>query len=143
MSIVYSIEEDRGIAFAVWEGLVTAAEWLTHVRHLVADPKWPPSRALHLSDLRSARLDPSIDKAALSEAALLFGSHQRIDGLKAAIVAGDAYEQARMFEDLIARHRAIVIAFNSLSPACYWLGVDANHAERTLTSLRLSNRNAP
>ena len=141
MSIGYKIDEDRGIAFVRWDGVVTAAEWLIHVRQLIADPKWPPSRALHLSDLRSARLDPSIDQAALSEAAALLGSHTRIDGLKAAIVAGDAYEQARMFEDVIARHRAMVFAFNSLNPACDWLGIDTGHAAQILASLRPSTRN--
>jgi hypothetical protein len=136
MSIGYTI--DDGTAFVRWDGVVTAAEWLRHVRQLVADPMWPPFRARQLSDLRSARLDASIDEAAFGEAAALFGSNSRIDGLKAAIVAGAAYPQARMFEDVIARHGATVFAFNSLNPACDWLGVDVDHASQTLASLRPS-----
>ena len=86
MSIVYRIED--GVAFVLWDGLVKADEWLTHVRRLVADPAWPQSRALHLSDLRSADIDESINQAVLTEAAGLFGSHNRIQQLRAAIVAG-------------------------------------------------------
>ena len=136
MSITYSIDEDLGMVFVLWDGTVTAAEWLTHVRRLTADARWPTSRAL--SDLRSARLDSSIDDAVLREAAGLFGSHHQIDRLKTAIVAGDAYEQARVFEDVIARHRALVIAFNSLKPACDWLGIDVAAADEALASLRRS-----
>ena len=140
MSIGYRIDEDQGVTFVLWDGVVTAAEWFTHVRQLTADPKWPPSRALHLADLRSARLDPSIDRAALSEAAALLGRHKRVDAVKAAIVAGPSYEQARMFEDVIAPHHALVFAFNSLTPACDWLGIDPNHAAQTLATLRPPTR---
>lgn len=143
MSIVYRIEEERGIAFVLWDGMVTGDEWLRHVRRLIVDPKWPPAQALHLSDLRSARIDGSINTTALQEAAALFGSNERIAGLKAAIVAGDAYVQARIFEDLIAQHRGSVIAFNSLGPACAWLGVETGHAEQALEELRRSTHHSP
>jgi hypothetical protein len=134
MSIVYRIE--NGVALVLWDGLVKADEWLAHVRRLVADPAWPPSRAIHLSDLRSADIDASINNAVLMEAAGLFGSHANIRQLRAAIVAGDAYAKARMFEDLIARHRGMVFAFNSLRPACSWLGIDVNETEQSLEILR-------
>ena len=39
-----------------------------------------------------------------------------------------------MFEDLIARHRGLVFAFNSLRPACSWLGIDHSDAERSLAT---------
>jgi hypothetical protein len=140
MSINYRIDEDRGVAFVLWDHVVTADEWLSHVRRLVADPMWPPLRGLHLSDLRSARIDRSINAAVLEEASALFGSDTRISTLKAAIVAGDAYAQSRVFEDFIAQHRAIVIAFNTLRPACEWLGIDTEDAQRELEALRTSAR---
>jgi hypothetical protein len=141
MSIVYRIED--GVAVVLWDGLVKADEWLAHVRRLVADPAWPPSRALHLSDLRSASIDESIDQVVLREAAGLFGSHERIQQLRAAIVAGHSFAKARMFEDLIARHRGLVFAFNSLRPACSWLGIDLSDAERSLDTLRTMLRDGP
>jgi hypothetical protein len=143
MSIGYRIDEDQGVAFVLWDGVVTAAEWLAHIRQMIADPRWPPARALHLTDLRSARLDASIDAAVLREAAALFGSHKGIEGLKAAIVAGHSFEQARIFEDVIAQHQALVFATNSLNPACAWLGIDAGHAEQTLASMRPPRGNRP
>jgi hypothetical protein len=139
MSINYTIDEDHGIAFALWDGIITRDEWLTHVRQLVADPAWPPSRGLHLSDLRSAHLDLSLDAAAQSEGAAVLGSHRRIRELKAAIVAGPSYAPSRLFEDLIAPHQALVFAVNSLTPACDWLGIDVAYAEQALASLRLSS----
>ena len=48
-------------------GSLTYGDWLL-------TPAWPPSRALHLSDLRSADIDESINQAVLTEAAGLFGS---------------------------------------------------------------------
>jgi hypothetical protein len=51
--------------------------------------------------------------------------------LKAAIVAGDAYARSRVFEDFIAQHLAIVIAFNTLRPACEWLGIETERAAGT------------
>jgi hypothetical protein len=134
MSIAYRI--DDGVAIVFWDGLVKADEWLTHVRRLVADPAWPPSRGLHLSDLRSARIDESVDHAALTEAVALFGAHDRIRELRAAIVAGESFANARLFEDLIARQRGVVFAFNSLRPACDWLGIDPAKVEQSLELLR-------
>ena len=135
MGIAYTIDEARGVSFALWDGLITAADWLAHVRRLTSEPQWPPSRALHLADIRTAGLDGSINEAAFREAAALYGRHKRFDGLKAAIVAGDAYPAARLFEDVIGQHGAVVIAFNSLNPACDWLGIDTAHASETLATL--------
>jgi hypothetical protein len=134
MSIVYRI--DDGVAVVLWAGLVTADEWLAHVRHMVADPAWPPARGLHLSDLRSARIDASIDHAALSAGAALFGAHDKIGDIRAAIVAGESFANARLFEDLIARQHGMAFAFNSLRPACDWLGVDPAAVEASLELLR-------
>jgi hypothetical protein len=141
MSIVYRI--DDGVAFVLWDGLVTGDEWLTHVRQLVADPAWPTPRALHLSDLRSAYIDESITQVVLTEAAGLFGSHPRIHQVRAVIVAGDAFGKARIFEDMIARHGGMAFAVNSLRPACSWLGIDHRHAERSIDLLRTMLRDRP
>src|SRR6188474_3654637 len=122
MSIVYRINQERGVAFVVWDGLVTADEWLAHVRRLLADADWPPDRRLHLSDLRTATPDASIDEVVLKQAADLFGP--QVANLRAAIVAGDAFEKAGIFERLITRYRPFVFVFNTLNPACGWLGVD-------------------
>lgn len=140
MSIVYRINQERGVAFVVWDGLVTADEWLAHVRRLLADADWPPDRRLHLSDLRTATPDASIDEMVLKQAADLFGTHPQVGHLRAAIVAGDAFEKAGIFERLITRYRPFVFVFNTLHPACGWLGIDVADAQRTLESLRARAR---
>jgi hypothetical protein len=142
MSIVYRIDQERGIAFVVWNGVVTADEWLAHVRRLLSDADWPPAGRRHLSDLRTATPDASIDEAVMNQAADLFGAHPMIANLKVAIVAGEAFEKAGMFERFLTRHRPFVFVFNTLNPACGWLGIDVTDAERTLQSLRAQSRGA-
>ena len=144
MSIVYRIDQERGLAVVLWDGRVTADEFLAHARRLLADAEWPPPEGRHLTDLRSAIVDASIDDAVLKEAADLFGTHPKIAGLRVAIVAVDAFVQAAVdafvetgvFERLIPRHRPLMFVFDSLNPACEWLGVDANDVGRSLQSLK-------
>jgi hypothetical protein len=117
VSIRYRIDEDLGVTFVRWDGIVTANEFLAHVRRLTTDPAWPPHRLMQLTDLRALADHSSIDDATLAEAASLFGAHPRIQNLKAAIVAGDTLVKANLFERLVARF-ASVITFNSLNRAC-------------------------
>ena len=42
MSIVYRVDENLGVTFVVWDGTVTADQFLAHVRRLIADVNWPP-----------------------------------------------------------------------------------------------------
>ena len=140
MSIVYRIDQEGGIAFVVWDGVVTADEWLAHARKLLADAAWPPDGRMHLSDLRTATPDVSIDEGVLKRVADLFGTHPKIANLRVAIVAGGAFVKAGIFERFITRHRPFVFVFNTLNPACGWLGIDVADAQHTLASLRARAR---
>jgi hypothetical protein len=140
MSIVYRIEADPGITYVVWDGTVTADEWLAHVQRLLADPEFPPAGHLHLTDLRTATVDASIDEAVLKTAADLFGQHPNISNLRAAIVAGGEFLKAGIFEQMFLRYPIFVFSFNTLRPACEWLGIDSDHAERILRPLRDQSR---
>ena len=142
MSIVYRHDQARGTTYVLWDGIVTANEFLTHVRKLVADPRWPLEARRHLSDLRTASVEASIDEAVLKQAADLFGVHPKIGVVRAAIVAGDAFVKAGQFERLIARYRPFVFVFNSLNPACRWLGIDREEVEDTLQTLRTGARSS-
>ena len=42
MGIVYRIDQDCGVAVVLWDGRVTADEFLAHTRRLLADTEWPP-----------------------------------------------------------------------------------------------------
>jgi hypothetical protein len=140
MSIVYRIDKEQGSTFVLWHGVVTAEVFLAHARQLRSDADWPPDRHLHLSDLRTASLDVSIDEGTLAAVADLYGGHPKIATLRAAIVAGEAFKKAVVFEHLISRYRLSVIVFNTLVGACTWLGINVDHAEQTLRQLRVQAR---
>jgi hypothetical protein len=53
-------------------------------------------------------------------------------GMPLSIVAGDVYERAGRFERMIKRYRTFTFVFNSLNPACEWLGGNAKYVERIL-----------
>jgi hypothetical protein len=135
MSIVYRVDERLGTAFVVWQGTVTAEEFLAHVRRLTADADWPPDQRKHLTDLRSAIVDVSIDDQVLKTAADLFGKHPKTGKLRVAVVAADSYIKAGTFEKLIAPHQVLLFVFNSIRPACGWLGIDVADAEAILQAL--------
>ena len=136
MSIVYRVDQRLGASLVLWHGTVTADQFLAHVRRLTADPDWPPDGKRHLSDLRTAVFDASIDNDVLKTAADLYGRHPEIQHLRAAIVATDSFVQAGVFERFITPYGPCVFVFITLNPACAWLGIDAAEAERILRTLR-------
>ena len=81
MSIVYRIDRAQGITIVLWDGAVTADEYLAHVRRLLSDADWPLHRHRQLGDLRTASVD-AIDEATLETAAALFGKHPEITHFK-------------------------------------------------------------
>jgi hypothetical protein len=138
MGIVYRIDQEKGITFVRWDGVVTAEDFIAHVLRLTSDASWPPPGRLHLSDLRSASLDiAKVDEAILEKAAKLFGRHpEKIAKMKAAIVANEAFKKSVSFEHYAAPYGLSVIVFNTLHTACIWLGIDAGEAEGALRQLR-------
>jgi hypothetical protein len=140
MGIAYHLNQDLGVSLVVWDGLVTATEWQAHARRMLADTRWPARKGLHLVDMRSTRLDASIDEAAIKATADLFGQHPRIAALKAAVVAGEAFTRAAQFERIIAQYRSTLITFNILATACAWMGLDTTAVEPELQAIRAELR---
>ncbi len=137
MSIVYSIDKEKGITFVRWDGMVTADEFLAHVHRLTSDANWPPEKRLQLSDLRNTSTDSSIDKSTLETAADLFGKQtKKIADMKAAIVAQDEFNKAVAFERYVFKYIPSVIVFNDLHTACMWLGISVEEAEGALQRLQ-------
>ncbi len=135
MTIVYRIDEDQGISFAKWHGVITADEFLAHAQQLLSEPAWPPRKG-NLTDLRFGRLDGSLDEAAIQKMARMYGNHPRIANLKLAIVASESFDKASIFEHTLLQYRPSVIVFNSLDTACAWLGIDTCLAENALAKLK-------
>ena len=126
MSIVYRIDKEKGLTVVLWEGVVTADDFLAHVRRLTSDADWPPPRRLHLSHLRFTSLDASMDEAIIEKAADLYGNHLKKGvNMKVAIVADEAFMKAVAFERVLLRYGASVVVFNFLDNACTWLGIEA------------------
>jgi hypothetical protein len=137
MSIVYRIRKEEDLTLVLWDGVVTADDFLAHVRRLTSDAEWPPPGRLHLADLRITSLDATMDDSILETAADYYGSHShKLAKMKAAIVAREAFKKAVAFERLVSRYGVTAIVFNSLDTACTWLGVDYGEVGRSLQQLR-------
>jgi hypothetical protein len=144
MGIAYRIDEKLGATLVAWADVVTGEQFLAHVGRLSSDPRWPPAARLHLTDLRMASLDSSLDDATIEKAAELYGRHrQKIENMKVAIVAGKAFERAAVFERVLERHGATVIVFNFLDTARKWLNLDGSEVERAMHELNERARGTP
>jgi hypothetical protein len=140
VTIVYHIDKKAGITYVIWDGVVAAETYIAHVKRLLADPDWPPARGLHLSDLRSASLDSTIDKTVLEQAVAMFRAHPKTPIVRTAIVAHGAFQQALLYERLVSAIEPSVIVFHNLDTACIWLGTDPASAARELNFLRARAR---
>jgi hypothetical protein len=140
VTIVYHIDKEAGITYVIWDGVVAAEQYIAHVKRLLADPGWPPARGLHLSDLRTASLDSTIDKTVLENAVAMFAEHPKISIVRTAIVAHAAFHKALLYERLISPVEPSVIVFHNLDTACLWLGTDPAAAAREQNSLRARAR---
>ena len=137
MGIAYRIDKQLGATLVMWANVVTADAFLAHVQRLCADPEWPPPGRLHLCDLRSVSLDASLDDTVVAQAAALYaGQRQKIENMKVAIVAAEAFERAVVFERVLERAGAHVIVFNFLDTARKWLNLAADDVEPALVQLR-------
>jgi hypothetical protein len=141
MSIVYRIDNEKGIIFAVWDGAVTEDELLAHMRRLTLDPGWPSRKRMQLTDLRTTTAYTNIDETSLKKLVAFLGkSRDKIAKMKIALVASEAYHISNVFQHLMADFPLSIIAFNSLDTACTWLGISALETGRTLEQLRAEAR---
>ena len=139
MGIRYRIDQELGVTFALWEGTVTAGEFLENAKRMIADPEWPPRRRLHLVDVRAASRGTGFDVSMMEEAARLFvADPQKTDTMKVAIVAGQMFQESTRFQEIlsrVSRQGTSVIVFNSIEVACVWLGIDVHAAQEILRQL--------
>ena len=135
MSIVYRIDKENGTLFIVWDGVIKAGDPQQNALGVTTDEDFPPARNLILTDLRTAIIDPSIDAEVLEEVATFYGSHEKADKLRVALVASEAYTRSDLFQQLVSQYGISAIVFNTLDTACIWLGIDEEMCERTLQEL--------
>ena len=141
MSIVYDVNDDGGVLYVVWDGPVTADDFLGYLRRLVADPGWPARRRLQLDDARTALPDRSIDRDVILAAVDILAAHpDKLMGAKLAVVATEAFDPALDFVHVFLEHLPSSIACHDLATACRWLGIDEAHADGVLERLRAQAR---
>lgn len=137
MGTTYHIDKKLGITFAVWDGSVTEDELMVHLRQLTADPDWPGKNCMQLSDLQATSLSTYLDETKLKKVVAFLNKFRgRFTNMKMARVAHEAYQMSNIFQHLMMIYPVSVIAFNGLSTACTWLGVDSRVAEHPLQQLR-------
>jgi hypothetical protein len=134
MPITYSIDEDLGLTLVHWHGMVTAEEFLAHTHNLSTDTHWPPSKYLHLTDLRTATLHESVNQDILLKIAEMYRAHPKVRALKVAIVAERDFDKAIVFQRLVQSYLSVIVFYNFIT-ACVWLGISPEKTSRTLTSL--------
>lgn len=128
----------------MWDGVVTADEFLTHMRRMISDPDWPSSRRIQISDMQSASADATIDQSVLRHAAFLLGEHpDKLANAKVAIIAGGEFMKASSLEGMLPSASFAMIVFNSLDTACTWLGLEFDETQSQLQELRAFLRNPP
>lgn len=135
MPIMYSIDVDLGLTLVRWHGMVTADEFLAHTHKLSTDSHWPPSKYLHLADLRTATLHESVNQDILLKIAEMYSVHPKVRSFKVGIVVtAEAFYKAEAFQRLVQTYMSVIVFF-SLSTACDWLNISQENADRTLGSL--------
>ncbi|NWF74434.1 MAG: hypothetical protein HXY51_15535 [Nitrospirae bacterium] len=135
MPIMYSIDVDLGLTLVRWHGMVTAEEFLAHTHKLSTDSHWPPSKYLHLADLRTATLHESVNQDILLKIAEMYSVHPKVRRFKVGIVVtAEAFYKAEAFQRLVQTYMSVIVFF-SLSTACDWLNISQENADRTLDSL--------
>jgi hypothetical protein len=141
MSIAYEINKDMGATCVVWDRTVNAEQFLAQANRLSSDANWPPLERRHITDLRSAFLDASMNDATLEQVADIYGCQPgRLANMKIAIVAHHGFERASAFERMLMRYGPRVVVFNQVNTACTWLGMPFERVETRLHQLRAAAR---
>lgn len=133
MGISYHIDEDCGMTFVRWSGLVTASDFLANTSRVYADAAWPPEKHLHLTNLRGPFGSVS-DRASAPEDRRHIQAASGIGRFKVAMVASNFFPQTMVFQRAL-KSSAFVIVFSALATACTWLDLTRKYAEQRLRTL--------
>jgi len=136
MGITYQCDRAKNTIFIVWDGEVTADEWLAQAHKLMAEPDWPAITRL-ITDVGTVSNTASIGDQEIETVAALFRAHSGTTIKKRlAILANDLFGKARKFELQLSRFGLLVVVFNQLQTACLFLNIDPTETEQTLEGLR-------
>ena len=136
MGIVQHFDQNKGVAFIVWDGAVTAEEWFIAAHNLVSNPAWMQTSRV-LADLQSVVDTSTIGDAEIARAVeILSANPSALRGKRVAMIARDAFGRARQFGQLIAGLGTSAVVFNNLDTSCLFLGLEASEAHRVFEGIR-------
>ena len=137
MPIDYVSDKSLGLSVTVIEGTVTVDEWRSHVRRQLADPDWPAGPA-SLTDARGANAVANGEPAVQEMAAMYAAKASQTRNMRFAVVAKDAFEMARDFEEAVEPGGTRSLTVTSLDVACAWLCVDRDVVDALIQRVRAS-----
>jgi hypothetical protein len=123
MPIFYRIYADYNCVLKVWVGEVTMETWYAVERRIMEDPDLPRRYKL-LIDVRKAG-DINVSEQDVKGLADFYQDYSdQIKGVQVAILAGDEFDKARLYEKTVQPLGMNVIAFANFDTACLWLNLD-------------------
>ena len=136
MPIIQRFDEQKKIVFVIWDGGVTAEEWLRTAPQLVTHPAWHTVPRL-LADLRSVVETSTIHTKQIDEAIEIFvADPTALTGKKFAVIASDAFGKARYFGNSLSHFGVSTVVFNNMDTACLFLGIDVTYAYQAIEQMR-------
>jgi hypothetical protein len=135
VSVAFRIVRGLRLTIVVFDGEVTAAEWLETARDIYAHPDWSPG-PLNLTDVSTA----DISALTLDDRAEILGANglqvELLEGMKSAVVAGPNFESSHAFTGTNPDRGLKMIVFTDLDLACAWLDVAVERVRPIVAELR-------
>ena len=135
MGIAHRHLDDVDLLVTVWDGQVSAAEWLELARRHVSEPGFAAGTR-RLTDATTADIS-ALTPADVEAVSAIYHEHEfEMQDVRLAIVARAGFEIAQRAEHDYAELGARTIVFVDLHAACDWLGVDAGVVAPAIAALR-------
>ena len=136
MGIAYRCDGTAGLSVSVWEGTITPDEARQHIANLAADPDWGACRFV-VTDLSRVSQAARPTPERMTELAEVFLRQlaRKTAIVKWAFVADRELAQAATLEAHMAHEVRRMLVFDSLEPACKWLGVGIGDVQEIVTEL--------
>ena len=140
MGILHLFDKQKNIIYIVWDGKVTAEDWLNQAQKLLAEPDFPSISRL-IVDAQTASDTTSIGEKEIEAVAALFGTYQEtLIKKRMAILANDLFGKASKFGNLVSRFGVSTVVFNRLDTACIFLALDSADTGQVLEQIRFQLR---
>jgi hypothetical protein len=136
MSMVYSLDASKSMAFAIWDGVISAEEWSQSITAFLAEPELQTVGSV-IVDAQHLTDDSSITDADIDEYNGVFARVlQATNRMKFALVTGYVFGKRGKVEHALMCMGVVVVIFNLLETACIYLDIPLQETQRTLDELR-------